>query len=314
VAEHKWIEGLAKSTPLAEAARHVLALRLEAVREFLGAALQPSDKDVENVHQLRVSTRRARAAFDIFCPCLPEKILHEGRRRLRRLRRAAGDARDWDVFLETIHQESLKKALRRGPGFDFVSGYALSQRAAAQERLVKIGRDHPSAIDRLLSDTISSVQRPHARQAPRLLGDLATPLLAELLNKLDEAARADLYAYKNLHQLRIAGKRLRYAIEVIAACFAAPLREQIYPAVEAMQDILGRANDSQVAQERLHELCAQLQQRAPCEWKRLRPGALGLLHFHEQRVAQERKRFLAWWRRWQKPLAEKTANKMTKSP
>jgi CHAD domain-containing protein len=245
---------------------------------------------------------------------LPEKIFHEARRRLRRLRRAAGDARDWDVFLETVHQESLKKALRRGPGLDFVIGYALSQRAAAQERLVKVGRDHPHAIDRLLSDTIASVQRPHARQAPRTLGDLATPLLHELLSNLEEAAAADLNAYRNLHQLRIVGKRLRYAIEVIADCFAPPLRERIYPAVEAMQDILGRANDSQVAQERLHEVCAQLQQRALSEWRRLGPGALGLLHFHEQQVANERKRFLAWWRRWQKLLAEKSTNKMTKSP
>ena len=112
--------------------------------------------------------------------------------------------------------------------------------------------------------------RPHARHAPRTLGDLATPLFLELMSDLDEAAAADLNDYRNLHQLRIVGKRLRYAIEVIAGCFAPALREQIYPAVEEMQDILGRANDSQVAQERLRELCKQLQSRAFSDWKRLK--------------------------------------------
>ena len=47
---------------------------------------------------------------------------------------------------------------------------------------------------------------------------------------------------------RIGAARLRYAMEVFADCFPPPFREVLYPMVEEMQEILGRANDSQVAE------------------------------------------------------------------
>src|SRR5438132_5572089 len=95
----KWIPDLKAETPVADAARHTLTLRLEVVREYLPLALHEADKDPEHVHQLRVGTRRARAALDIFALCLPQKAYKSARKLLRRLRRAAGEARDWDVFL-----------------------------------------------------------------------------------------------------------------------------------------------------------------------------------------------------------------------
>ena len=39
-------------------------------------------------------------------------------------------------------------------------------------------------------------------------------------------------------------KRLRYALELFIDCFPPAVREQVYPRVEAVQDILGTANDS----------------------------------------------------------------------
>ena len=43
--------------------------------------------------------------------------------------------------------------------------------------------------------------------------------------------------------MRILGKRLRYAMEMFADCFGPAFREELYPAVEQMQEILGRANE-----------------------------------------------------------------------
>jgi hypothetical protein len=66
-----------------------------------------------------------------------------------------------------------------------------------------------------------------------------------------------------------------------------------------MQDILGRANDSYVAGQRLQEMCAKVKAVLPGDWDRLRPGIEGVLRFHEQRLPEERQRFLAWWQHWQ---------------
>ena len=49
--------------------------------------------------------------------------------------------------------------------------------------------------------------------------DLARPLLFERLQDLERTALGDLTDYGQLHQVRIAGKRLRYAMEVFADCF-----------------------------------------------------------------------------------------------
>src|SRR5690349_24128611 len=94
----KWISDLTSDTPVADAARHALTVRLDVVREYLPLALHEADKDPEHVHQLRVGTRRARAALDIFALCLPQKAYKSAKKLLRGLRRAAGEARDWDVF------------------------------------------------------------------------------------------------------------------------------------------------------------------------------------------------------------------------
>ena len=97
---------------------------------------------------------------------------------------------------------------------------------------------------------------------------------------------------------------LRYAMEVFADCFAPPFREQLYPAVEEMQDILGRANDSHVASQRLAVLRDRLRVLRSTDWKRFKLGIEGLLRSHQQRLPRERRHFLKWWSRWQESGAE----------
>src|SRR2546426_11365277 len=66
MAEGKWISGLTPTMPVADAARLVLQVRLEVVRDSLPPALHRAEKDSEYVHQLRVGTRRAGAALGVF--------------------------------------------------------------------------------------------------------------------------------------------------------------------------------------------------------------------------------------------------------
>ena len=70
--QSKWISDLNAATPVAAAARRVLTLRLEGVRDSLGHALREPGQDPEFVHQFRVATRRASAALETFAnACLP---------------------------------------------------------------------------------------------------------------------------------------------------------------------------------------------------------------------------------------------------
>jgi len=307
----KWIEDLHVDTPLADAARHVLSVRLEVVRYYLPKALHEPDKDPEHVHQLRVGTRRAGAALRIFQGCLPGKAYDRARKRLRRLRRAAGAARDWDVFLESLATRRRTKLGQR-PGADFLAGYALGQRAVAQNQLAEASKDIPDGFESLAREIVASVRRP-ALGAKSLL-DLARPLLGDLLNELDRAVGHDLTDYEHLHQVRIIGKRLRYAMEVFGSCFDIPFREVFYPDVEEMQEILGRANDSHVAASRLMMLRDQLMNTRPADWKRYRLAIEDFLGYHQRRLPQERRRFLRWWKDWQESGGEARLCSLLKLP
>lgn len=311
MASGKWIADLTGTTPLAEAARRVLTVRLEAVRDYLPPALQESERDPEHVHQLRVATRRAGAALETFALCLPSKIYRDTRKKLRRLRRVAGAARDWDVFLIGLNEWRPWQGARHGPGVDFLFGYGVAQRDLAQLVLHESTQDYPFDFDRMVSETVAAVQRPVTSQT---LTEWAGPRLTGLARDLSEAAGQPLEDYGYLHQVRILGKRLRYAMEIFADCFGPAFREELYPAVEQMQEILGRANDSHVAVGRLMGLRDRLQLSFPAQWKQCRPGIESLLRFHQQRLPRERQLFLEWWSRWELTGGEAALAALWKAP
>jgi CHAD domain-containing protein len=313
MADGKWISDLTAATLLVDAARRVLTIRLEVVRDYLSLALREADKDPEYIHQLRVGTRRAGAAIEIFALCLPEKVYSTVRKQLRKVRRAAGEARDWDVFLLALGEEKRKNKRMHRPALDFLTGYALSQRVAAQTHLYEACPEYPLAYDHLLADTLAALQKPHPDPGRTLIA-LAVPLLLDLMRELDQAAARDLDDYEHLHRVRILGKRLRYAMEVFADCFAPAFRHELYPAIEEMQDMLGRANDSRVAGQRLTALRDRIHVMVPDDWKRLKPGIEGLLRFHEQRLPEERRQFEAWWQRWQETGGEEYFIALLKHP
>jgi CHAD domain-containing protein len=129
-------------------------------------------------------------------------------------------------------------------------------------------------------------------------------MLTQLLHELETAARADLQSYEALHQVRILGKQLRYAMEIFESCFNAEFRQTYYPAIVQMQDILGVANDSYTAWERLSTLRTRLMNSQPKSWLRYQTGIETLLGYHERRLPAQRRKFEKWWRGWLKSGAE----------
>jgi CHAD domain-containing protein len=307
MADSKWISDLAGEMPLAVAARRVLQVRLEAVAERLPDALFRSDEDLEHVHQLRVSTRRAGAAVRIFQACLPAKTHKEIRKTLKKVRRAAGEARDWDVFVAALAARRKRAPREQQPGLDFLLGYGQSERSLAQCHLTELEELANGEYATVVRTVIADVSEPAAEETFR---QQAIPLLSALLGELDAAATQDLENYEHLHAIRILGKQLRYAMEVFAACFAPEFREKLYPAVEDMQDILGLANDSFVAGQRLTAIRDRLERTQKAAWPKYRPGLEALLRYHQQRLPSQRRKFIKWWQSWQSSGLEERLEKM----
>jgi hypothetical protein len=98
--DSKWIGDVSPNQPLCEAASRVLNVRLKAVFRFLPLAAEKSEEDVEHVHRLRISVRRAMEAVRVFSRLIEEAEVDSLRDRLRRIRLAANEARNWDVLIE----------------------------------------------------------------------------------------------------------------------------------------------------------------------------------------------------------------------
>jgi CHAD domain-containing protein len=131
-------------------------------------------------------------------------------------------------------------------------------------------------------------------------GELATTQFGELLAGFNAAAAANPSDPAALHRLRIEGKRLRYALEIFAVCFPPPFKEQVYPAAEQVQEILGSIQDSTVGVEYLMGLRDRIQKSFPSEWSRLRKGFDAQLKALRAKVPAGRRAFQKWRKQWTK--------------
>lgn len=287
--EGKWIPDVKPSTPVAKAARKTFEMRADRIRECLAPALDALNADPEPVHQLRVGLRRATVALDLFADCVPAKVYRQARRTLRDLRRAAGQARDWDVFLLTLRPRA------RG-GTRFLRAYVHGQRMAAQALLTGAAGRFSERFAKRWDKLLGALTAPSLRTT--LLG-LARDSLTELLSELHEAIGVEPPDLEHLHRVRILGKRLRYSMEVFAPCFGESFREVLYPRVEEMQEILGTLNDSRIAGLRLGELAEHLRAMSPTEWRQAKGEIAAWSAFHHRRLERQRRLFLKWLRHWQ---------------
>src|SRR5262245_49057832 len=201
MADEKWIADLRADMPASAAAQITLSLRLGAVRDRLPDAVFRSEDDHEHVHQLRVSTRRAAAAMRLFADCVPEALHRKTRKALRALRRSAAEARDWDVFLAMLQARLPKATSGQRRGLDFLLGFAHGQRVLAQDHLRLAFSDKAETFAAHVQQTNDALLA--ARDSRKKLGELAGPMLTNLLRELETAARGNLEQYEALHQVRI---------------------------------------------------------------------------------------------------------------
>ena len=107
----KWID-IRPDDSVCHAARLSLEARFMAVVHHLPCAAYHFEQDAEHVHRLRVSTRRAMAALQLYRDFLPRKRARWMKKQLKKVRRAAGEARDLDVLGERFRTEYGERAAK----------------------------------------------------------------------------------------------------------------------------------------------------------------------------------------------------------
>ena len=119
--------------PLGEAARRVIAVRGGELFEHSEGVLDTSD--IERVHDMRVATRRLRAALEVFSDAFPKNELKPVLRDVKALADALGERRDPDVHIEeyTKLRDSLGAADQ--PGVDLLLESLRTEQTRGNEHL-----------------------------------------------------------------------------------------------------------------------------------------------------------------------------------
>jgi CHAD domain-containing protein len=105
---------LSSEDSYAEAAARIISVRAAELTENAQGVLDTGD--IERVHDMRVATRRLRAALEIFEPCFPAEAYREALAEVKRLADTLGERRDRDVAIASLHSfnDQMPAPDRRG--------------------------------------------------------------------------------------------------------------------------------------------------------------------------------------------------------
>jgi len=208
-------------------------------------------RDPEYLHQVRVSLRRLRSAFRVFSDLLPESEIAPFESEFKWLAGILGPARDWDVFMtETL--PSIRREFGDHPGLSIFAKRCARARTRARRRVLEAldSRRYQFLVLKLhawLAD------EPWLRNADEAAGpSLRAPIshfAASVLDRRYARARKLGHGVKRLpaaelHRLRIAIKKLRYATAFFATLYDAGRAREMLTQTARLQDILGTINDA----------------------------------------------------------------------
>jgi len=243
--------GLRSDDPLAEAGRkvwryHFAQMLLHEQGTLLG-------EDIEELHDMRVATRRMRAAFDVFAGAFAPKALKRHLKGLRLTGRTLGKVRDLDVFIDKArHYQASLPMERQGDLDPLLHAWGQQREAGRQEMIVYLQSNRYQTFktkfhEFLATPGAGALPRAEATLVPFLVREAAPVLIYNRLaavrsfDAILEQATLDQF-----HALRIEFKKLRYTLEYFREVLGEEAKS-IINEIKGLQDHLGDLNDARVA-------------------------------------------------------------------
>ena len=274
--------------------RAALDLRLRALLQHDPGTR--TGEDIEDLHQMRVSVRRMRAALKAARPLLDAAWADGLRAELGWIGRALGPVRDLDVMLLRLRGEiATLPAPEQEAGEVLVAALEAERAQARAEMLEALDAPRYTALLERLADAIRlPLPTPSATQAQPELVDLVRIEARKLRRAVDRAGEEPPDAV--LHALRINGKRVRYTGELVEPGLrgtdAGTAVKRLLTATAALQEVLGDHQDACVADQRIRALLDGLGEL---------PDAL-VVFVAGRLVERERERAIhqraLWWPAW----------------
>jgi len=253
--------------PLLSTRSELLKSRLDQFTRVLNLVEQG---DVRGLHRARVASRRLRELLPMLQ--LPHDKFRKLNRRLRKVTSRLGTVRELDVLLLLV--DELREARRgRSGSLNRVGISVAKDRDDARKRLatrlpISDMRRLGDKLNRVVEElhTQDSAPRAAARSWQTAVDAQVAARAARLAAAMTDAGA--MYLPERLHGVRIAIKKLRYALE-LSNELTATRRDANLTALKRGQEILGRMHDLQVLVERVRQVQASLTPPNVTIWRNL---------------------------------------------
>ena len=239
-------------------ASDVLVLRFDEVASFGGAVLV--EWNTNAVHDMRVALRRLRSAFRDLSQMIDSKSIRRINSELKKVAATLGDVRDLDVAilaLEELFAETKDDAIKTGIHdlSDELKNERENAHARAQKTLNSISIE--DLRNRFLQQIESEVRQQELFR-PAELTEVGRGVIESRLDDLCSLGDSIYMPFDGtrLHELRIAAKRLRYAIELFASAWPDQING-FAKEISKFQEYLGEVHDCGLWIEKLSKRLAK---------------------------------------------------------
>ena len=288
--------GVLADDPMTEAACKILRFNFDRLHKWEAAVR--SDTDIEALHDMRVATRRMRAAWRVFDDSFRAGRTRRIRRRLEKIADRLGAVRDLDVMIDGLEKYRSGLGEDDQAGLDPLMSMWKKERKAARTLLLDeldsagyagFGED----MEGFLSGGATAAAVPTSPSRPNRVKDRAPSLLWSSYEAVRAYELVLAWAdVETLHQLRIAAKWLRYGLEFFGETLG-PDAPRLLQRVVALQDHLGCLHDADVAAKLARDV---LVTRAG-ELSRSEADAIGaFMRINERELARRRRTIGPIWR------------------
>jgi CHAD domain-containing protein len=247
----------------------------------------------EDLHQMRVATRRMRSMLRIARPLLKPEWEEPLRDKLGWLGRQLGEARDLDVQIGYFKSQFAKVDASRRAAFERFIANLEQKRHQVQEKLVRQLR-RPRYVT-LINRLMEAVREPATESNDTSLPELAK----KAFKKLRKAVKAldDTASNMAWHNVRIMAKRARYAAELAELC-SGRTATRFIEKMKVIQDQLGDIQDASIAEDHLRRFAFKKAGKSETFL------AGEMVKRQRQRRRQAKRRFLSTWKDVKKCGAE----------
>jgi CHAD domain-containing protein len=210
-------------------------------------------ENIEELHDMRVATRRMRSAFDIFGPAFNPKLMKRYQKGLRKIGRVLGQVRDMDVILEkgVIYQNKLIDQDRQG-----MDPLLIAWKEIIDAERVDLIKHLRSEEYRHFKQDFNKFLQPSLETMDSISsGNETISRVRDIVPILVYSRYAAVKAYETivpsasitqLHALRIEFKKFRYALEYFREILNESTSKTINE-IKQYQDHLGELHDADVA-------------------------------------------------------------------